>query len=174
MTRWIAVASLSLLVVATGAAVAADPPAPAKTPCADAAKSRQFDFWIGEWDVFGGESKAGTNSIRPILDGCVLQETWSGAKGSAGSSFNFYDPSRGEWRQLWVWRGGTTLELAGGFADGRMVLRGRSTGRDGAPVENRITWTAGEDGTVRQHWEVSKDGGENWATSFDGLYRKRS
>ncbi len=87
-------------------------PAHAQAPkgCADE-KSRQFDFWIGEWDVFAGEVQAGTNSIRPILDGCVLQETWAGAGGSAGSSFNFYDPSRKRCLQFLVWRNVTTLEL---------------------------------------------------------------
>jgi hypothetical protein len=47
-------------------------------PCADR-KSHQFDFWIGEWNVTADGKPAGTNSIQPILDGCVLQETWSGA-----------------------------------------------------------------------------------------------
>ena len=30
---------------------------------------------------------------------------------------------------------------------------------------------AAADGTVRQHWETSGDGGATWATAFDGLYR---
>jgi hypothetical protein len=42
--------------------------------CSEDEKSHQFDFWIGEWDVYSQEQLAGTNSIRPILGGCVLQE----------------------------------------------------------------------------------------------------
>ena len=91
--------------------------------CADE-KSHQFDFWIGEWEVFSGEDLAGTNSIRPILDGCVLHENWTGARGSKGSSLNFFNPSSGKWQQFWVWKNGTTLELSGEFKDGRMVLEG--------------------------------------------------
>ena len=137
-------------------------------------KAREFDFWVGEWDVYSGDKKAGTNRIQPILGGCVLQETWSGSEGSAGSSFNFYNPQTKKWHQFWVWRRGTTLELAGSYRDGRMILEGRSEDGQGRKILNRITWFDLEDGTVRQHWEQSRDKGKTWQTSFDGLYRKKT
>jgi hypothetical protein len=140
--------------------------------CSDE-KSKEFDFWIGEWEVWAGGELAGTNTIEPILDGCVLQENWLGVSGSAGSSLNFYNPQEKRWRQFWVWRQGTTLELAGGYGDGKMVLEGDSVARDGATVANRITWYDNGNGTVRQHWQVSKDGGESWETAFDGLYQRK-
>ena len=138
--------------------------------CADE-KSHQFDFWIGRWEVYSGENLAGTNKIEPIVDGCVLQESWQGAGGSAGTSLNFYDPQVGKWRQVWVWRNGTTLELEGGFEDGKMRLEGESRDGQGNTVLNRITWHDNADGTVRQHWETSADAGGTWSTSFDGHYR---
>jgi len=141
--------------------------------CSDAEKAHQFDFWVGEWEVFSDGKLAGSNSIRPILDGCVLQEMWSGAQGSAGSSLNFYNPQTDKWHQFWVWRNGTTLNLAGGLENGRMVLQGDSKSRTGEAMRNRITWTDNPDGTVRQFWEVSKDQGETWQTAFDGLYKKK-
>jgi hypothetical protein len=157
----------ALLMLAAGALAAQD-----RLACADE-KSHEFDFWIGEWQVWSGDDIAGTNSIQPILDGCVLQESWLGARGSAGSSFNFYNPQTGKWQQFWVWRRGTTLELSGGFAEGKMTLEGDSVGRDGETVRNRITWYDNEDKTVRQHWQVSKDNGKTWETAFDGLYRRK-
>jgi len=141
-------------------------------PCADE-KSHQFDFWIGDWEVYSGDQLAGHNTIEPILDGCVLQETWSGATGSAGSSLNFFNPKSGRWQQFWVWRQGTTLELEGEFADGKMVLEGTTLDAEGKTVRNRITWYDNPDGTVRQHWETSTGDGTEWQTAFDGLYRKR-
>lgn len=38
----------------------------------------------------------------------------------------------------------------------------------GRPRTERITWTPNADGTVRQHWEQSTDGGKTWTTAFDG------
>jgi hypothetical protein len=144
-------------------------------PAAECAseESHQFDFWIGEWEVEANGEIAGTSSIRPILDGCVVHETWRGARGSAGSSLNFYNPAKGVWQQFWVWRNGTTLELEGSFADGAMVLEGESLDREGVRLRNRISWSDNDDGTVRQHWQISTDEGVNWETVFDGLYRPR-
>ena len=142
-------------------------------PC-DSQHSGQFDFWIGEWDVFDPTgAKVGENSIQPMYDGCVLQEKWTGSQGSRGSSFNFYNPQKKKWQQFWVWAQGTTLELEGQLKDKAMVLEGITKGQDGKKVYNRITWTPNADGSVRQHWETSADQ-KNYATAFDGIYRKKS
>lgn len=134
-------------------------------------RAREFDFWIGTWVVSNQDgSIVGHNRIEPILDRCVLQETWAGASGSAGTSLNFFDTARNKWRQFWVWREGTTLELEGGLVDGAMILEGDSV-EEGKPARNRITWTNVPDGSVRQLWELSLDGGKSWKTLFDGIYR---
>ncbi len=140
-------------------------------PCSSE-KSHEFDFWIGEWDVTAGGNLAGHNRIEPILDGCAIQETWSGAGGSAGSSFNFYNPQIEKWQQFWIWRNGTTLYLTGDYVDGKMVLSGDSMNRNGQTVANRVTWFNNGNGTVRQLWETSTDAGETWSIAFDGLYKK--
>ena len=162
-----------LLTMAVGGGLASPMAGQVAAQCSGAEKAHQFDFWVGEWEVFSDGKLAGSNSIRPILDGCVLQEMWSGAQGSVGSSLNFYNPQTGKWHQFWVWRNGTTLNLAGGLENGRMVLQGDSKSRAGEALRNRITWTDNPDGTVRQFWEVSKDQGETWQTAFDGLYKKK-
>ncbi len=139
-------------------------------------KYHQFDFWIGDWDVSSSGQMAGTNSIHPIHNGCALQENWqgSGEGGISGSSFNIYDRANDKWHQTWVDASGTLLELDGAFVDGKMVLSGERPSRDGSGTSlHRITWTPGEDGAVRQLWEVSKDDGGNWSVLFDGLYEKQ-
>ena len=141
-------------------------------PCGP--ESHLFDFWIGEWEVFSGDTKVGENSIKPILDGCVLQESWTGAKGSKGTSLNYYNPKTKQWNQFWVWQNGTTLPmLTGQYKDNQMTLGGVESKADGSKLHHRITWTKNPDGTVRQHWENCKDG-KTWTTSFDGLYKKKS
>jgi len=143
--------------------------------CSDAEKSHQFDFWIGEWEVTSNGKLAGHNSIQPILGGCVLQETWRGASGSAGTSLNYYNPSTKQWHQFWVWRNGTTLPLLSGeYRDRAMTLYGETKDKQGHPIRMRITWTHNEDGTVRQLWEQTGDEGKTWKTLFDGLYTKSS
>jgi hypothetical protein len=56
-----------------------------------------------------------------------------------------------------------------------MVLAGEVPAREpgAAPTLHRITWEPREGGTVRQHWQASRDGVETWTTAFDGLYSKR-
>ncbi len=72
-------------------------------------------------------------------------------------------------------QGGLVLQLAGEFRDGRMVLSGDSPSQQapGTTVSNRITWQALDDGSVRQLWEASADGGASWTVAFDGSSRRK-
>ena len=80
---------------------------------------RQFDFRVGDWEVRTPDGNlAGTNTITPMLNGCVLHEQWAGAGGSVGENFNIYDRQSGTWHQTWVANGGLLLRLDGGMADG--------------------------------------------------------
>ena len=156
---------------------AAQTPSPAATPkpCSTA-QDRQFDFWLGKWTVADPSGVAqGTNEITSELGGCVLQEHWVGAGGtSRGSSFNHYDAARKVWHQTWVDDSGGILQLDGTWHDGAMVLSGDRPGRGGVTITDRITFTPRTDGTVRQFWQVSRDHGATWTTSFDGIYRRSS
>jgi hypothetical protein len=141
-------------------------------PCAPA-ENHQFDFWIGEWDVRNPAGQhVGTNTIRREYDGCLLIERWEGASGGAGTSQNFYHQGDGRWHQNWIdGQASNPLWLVGGLDDeGAMVMV--DADRHTNPL-NRITWTPNPDGTVRQHWEQSTDGGATWTTAFDGLYVPR-
>lgn len=146
----------------------------AQTPPAPPPEARQFDFWLGDWDVFNPEGlKVGENRIELLASGWALQETWSGADGNSGRSLNTWIPRKKQWQQFWVGVGGA-LELAGGLnPKGEMVLEGRGAGREGKELINRIAWTPNPDDTVRQHWQRSVDSGITWTTAFDGLYRRK-
>ena len=149
---------------ATSAAQAASPP----DPCGDTA-SRQFDFWLGDWDVFDPAGKqVGTNRIS-LLYGCVLHESWKAAK-MEGQSFNRYDAERGVWHQTWVDSQGSLLLLEGGVRAGAMILSDAATPGRKAEAINEIRWTRNDDGSVRQLWLASADGGKTWKTAFDGKY----
>jgi len=156
-----------LLASGTGSAGADEKP---KAACSDPTM-HQFDFWIGRWQVTANGKPAGTNFIERILDGCALLENWTGAKGGAGKSLNYYDQSDGLWHQTWVDRAGGALNLAGKFADGAMRLEGERLATKQLPAtRHRITWTPLPAGNVRQLWESSPSGKDEWTVQFDGLY----
>jgi hypothetical protein len=137
----------------------------------EAPESRQFDFWLGEWQVTAANGKhAGTNRIVREYGGCVIHERYTTPRGYAGESLNAWDADRKVWHQTWVDSSGTLLLLEGGLAGASMVLRGPGID-EGRPVKHRITWTPNADGSVRQHWETAAEDGQ-WKTTFDGTYRK--
>jgi hypothetical protein len=164
-------------VIVALAALGAQAPAPAAPPApCQGAQHRQFDFWIGHWDVYGpAGKKVGENRIEAFAGGCGLAEHWTGSGGVTGRSLNVYDAADKQWHQTWVDSGGTRLELAGQFVDGKMVLgsSGPDPDRPGATLQQRISWSVNPDASVRQLWQASSDGGKTWMTAFDGKYVRR-
>lgn len=164
-----------VIAMSLGSVAAADTPTPMKQPptCA-AAEFRQFDFWIGDWQVTNPQGKpAGRNHIEAILDGCAISEHWRGASGTTGRSYSAWDASNKRWNQYWVDTSGMVLFLTGSFTDGRMTLSGELVdAASGKRSLQRVTWTPNADGTVRQLWQGSDDAGKTWSTVFDGLYRR--
>jgi hypothetical protein len=141
-----------------------------KAGCHDA-NARQFDFWIGRWQVSQAGKPAGINHIEKILDGCALLENWTGALGGTGKSLNFFDRDDGLWHQTWIDGSGGALQLSGRFENGAMRLAGeRPPGADQPATRHRITWTPLPGGKLRQLWESTPSGMERWAVLFDGLY----
>jgi hypothetical protein len=161
-----------LTIVVLGATAIAQTPQPKAAPCS-APEYRQFDFWVGDWNVYVGDKLAGTNLVHRILDGCVIMENWSGSLGGRGHSFNVYDSNTGKWEQTWVDNGGSVIHFYGTYADGKMALEGKGFGTKGEPVLSKLTFWNNGDGTVRQLWESSTDDGKTWAVMFDGLYKKK-
>lgn len=141
----------------------------------DGEPHRQFDFWVGTWEVRDGAGKlAGYNTITSEQGGCVLIERWQSAAGHDGMSMNYYDPLSRRWKQNWV-SPGVILEMSGALQGGSLVLEGPLQHLD----EKRTTllrgiWTALPDGRVRQHFVESKDGGKTWDEWFDGYYQRKS
>lgn len=134
-------------------------------PCTSA-EYDHFDFWLGEWDVYNPSGqKVGENTIEKILDGCVVYETWTGAGGSAGRSFNRWDPETETWNQHWVNDHGTEIIMSGGFEDGKMVLETA----EGVEPKQRWTWYEIEPGKVRQMATQTTDG-ETWNVIWDSVY----
>ena len=106
-------------------------------PCHTRDETRQFDFWIGDWNVTPWQQPPGpnltllgTNHVESILEHCVLLENWTSSSpgGGSGKSMNYFDTNRNQWRQVWVADGGGSLDYAGTFADGAMRFEGWTLG----------------------------------------------
>jgi hypothetical protein len=161
----------------SGTALAADEPKLPPAPACTTPEHRQFDFWLGDWEVRDPAGKiVGRNRLASLHKGCVMAESWTGNGGFSGSSLNAYDAEKKRWHQTWADSGGGLLLLDGTWSGGRMVLAGDAPteGKPGETASNRITWQPLPDGRVRQLWETSTDKGKTWTVAFDGYYTKVS
>ncbi len=146
---------------------------PKAPPCSSAAY-RQFDFWLGDWEVQTPKgSNAGTNKVEKILEGCAIQESWTAADGSHGTSLSSYDGAAGRWTQTFVDDQGMVLVLDGELRDGKMVLSGRKPSARGNGLVQRITWQKMDGERIRQRWEQSSDDGKTWTLLFEGIYSRK-
>ena len=163
------------LVLAAGCA-AAQQPAPAApsqpAPCSSEAY-RQFDFWLGTWDVAAPDGTlAGRNQITAEEGGCLILERWTSASGGTGQSYNFYDPGTRMWRQVWV-SAGAVIDYSGGLTrTGTMKLEGEIRYHTGTAFPFTGEWTLQADGTVRQHFEQFDPETDTWNPWFTGIYTK--
>lgn len=134
---------------------------------------RQFDFWLGDWQVTQADGTlAGHNSISQTFGDCVIHEQYTSVNGYQGASYNIYDKSTQQWHQSWVDNTGLLLQLNGGLVGNAMVMWGEGTDQTGQRVQHRIKWTPQENGTVIQLWEVSRNQGLNWQELFKGFYKR--
>lgn len=135
-----------------------------------------FDFWIGDWEVTNPQGvKVGENKIIKEQDNCLLIENWVSANGqSTGTSQNFFNRKTKQWEQLWIDNQGGYLKLKGSRIANQMILRtDEEQNKDGKSFYHRVTWTANDDGTVRQLWETIVENNKTTVV-FDGLYKKKS
>ena len=134
---------------------------------------RQFDFFAGDWDTYDVQAPdkvVARNTVKVILDGCVIHEDYRQNDGLHGESYSLYDAARKVWHQSWVTNRGDLLLLDGGMQGDRMVFKGveRKAGKPDALVH--AAWYRQGDG-VRETAERSLDGGKTWRTEFDILFK---
>ncbi len=168
--------SLFLLALALPAAPASAQSLPgAATKACQSSEHRQFDFWVGDWIVTTKNGpKVGDSSITRILNDCVILETWTGAGGGSGQSFNHYDPVSNTWKQFWVDVSGSRQEYENGiYNDGALRYTGHNPGPKGEPLQQRFTFFNLDPNHVRQFQEQSTDNGKTWTPVYDFYYARK-
>jgi hypothetical protein len=88
-----------------------------------------------------GEVEVATSKLRQILD-------LAPSNGTFGKSFNYYDPGRDHWRQIWIGDSGSFIEFTGEARDGGIFF----TAETNNPA----------------------DGGETWQSIWDGRYERKT
>lgn len=146
--------------------------------CMQNPKFRQFDFWVGEWDVYptGQNQIVGKSVIEIASNGCMILENWTalGPQGGAGKSMNYINHENGKWEQLWVGADGKPQKFVEGqYLDRAMRFTFEQKDQGGNQQIGRfIFFNEGPD-QVRQFNEISVDGGVTWKTNYDLTYKRK-
>ncbi len=145
-------------------------------PCLSQPHGKDFDFWIGEWDVYiaGTNNLIGKSKITKVNGGCVILENWTSlVSPQTGISMNFIDPATGKWTQDYSGSGGgRTLYTDGEYKDSAMHFNYVGTFNNASFPGHFIFYNEGEN-QVRQFNDFSTDGGKTFVTAYDYTYKRR-
>jgi tetratricopeptide (TPR) repeat protein len=146
-------------------------------PCADTPENRQFDFWVGEWNVetTQGGVPAGQSKIELILGDCVVEENWqSNGNPYAGKSYNMYNVALKRWEQYWVDNSAGNIFFYGGLRDGVMdYWTDEIPQPSGPPLKRHLQFFKLGPDKVRQFSQGSTDGGKTWKPEYDFTYMRK-
>jgi hypothetical protein len=145
-------------------------------PCKKNAHAREFDFWIGEWNVYptGSSQLVGSSSVQMASGGCLILENWTAiGVPNNGKSMNFVDPVNNKWKQVWVGSGGGVTEYINGeYKDSAMQFESFSKSPQGN-MQIRFRFFNQGPNKVRQFQEFSTDDGKTWNVSYDLTYIRK-
>ena len=145
---------------------------PQLQPTLDNEPARQFDFWIGKWDVnlrirqpdlSWRDSIRATAYIYPVLGGKAIVELWD-SQPIKGFSLRYFDRQRKKWVLFLDWPSpnrSSISSLAGGFRHGR----GEFFSHQGEQL-SRYTFSDITKDSLRWDDAFSKDGGKTWTHNW--------
>ena len=148
-------------------------------PCMADAHSREFDFWVGEWNAYitGTENLAGHSIIQKASGDCMILENWSSARlPYNGKSVNFVDPITKKWEQVWIGSEGRGMNVGrfvnGVYKDNVMQFDFETTDAQGNKLKGRFSFFNQGPDQVRQLSETSADQGKTWVSVYDFTYKR--
>jgi len=148
-----------------------------QSPCEARPANRQFDFWVGDWQVVSSTdfTPVGRSHVERTLGDCVIWENWTslGESGYAGKSYNSYNPELQRWEQFWVDNQGGMIHFYGVLNDAVMdfytdlIPQG-----DGKTLKRHLRFYRLGPDRVRQLSEGSADQGGTWTVEYDFTYNR--
>jgi hypothetical protein len=139
---------------------------------------RQFDFWLGEWEMYDYSSGSkgnliGKNTITLLCNDYVIHEHAEMIDRTIGYAHLIYNQQDKKWHQMWVDNGGNVAWFSGGLQNGKMILSGiRPGSKPGLTAIDHVAWSVLDPNNIRQLWQISEDSGESWFVAADNLYTR--
>lgn len=135
-------------------------------------KYNQFDFWLGEWNVYDIQEKlVGINSITKGSDNCLILEKWVQDE-RRGSSTIFYNSVDDSWNQIYVDNTDFILKLKGNIVNDIMTLKSKLIEGNNIKYYNQIRWIQNKNGSITQLWEIYNEDEIKISEVFQGIYKK--
>lgn len=145
-------------------------------------ESRQFDFWIGQWDVnlrvrqqdnSWLDDRTSVANIYSILGGKAILELWDGEFKAGysikGYSLRYYNTEKGKW-ELWLnWPGKNragSSSLEGNFRHGRGDFYSYYTTQTGKQGISRYSFNDITANTLRWDDAFSTDSAKTWTHNW--------
>jgi len=146
----------------------------AQKPCT-APEASEFDFWVGNWDLYSADTLTGTNTIYKIMDGCTVQENFESKKASySGKSWSMYSPQLKQWQQTWVDNQGGYIVLNGKFENGAMTLTTAAQKLpNGKEQVYRMVYHNISKDSFDWDWESTTDNGASWKSGWHIHYKRK-
>jgi hypothetical protein len=181
------------VIIALFSLLAAHPANGQTEPC-PGPTHRQFDFWLGDWEIRQEllqrdgswiELPART-TVRRVAGACALTEEWRGdvlffwegmdaAAPLEGLSVRAFDPKARLWRIWWMdsRRPDFGRPFEGRFERDEGVFLREEVGADGAPYLTRIRFHGISVDSVRWELAISRDAGSSWSPLWRMQFRRR-
>ncbi|HVW15422.1 MAG TPA: hypothetical protein VHB54_16440 [Mucilaginibacter sp.] len=145
-----------------------------KSPCASEPHTHDFDYWIGEWDVYqtGTKTLVGHSVVQSISGGCGLLENWTDLQGGSGKSINYYDPATRKWEQDWVGSGGSAQHYLNGEYRDSVMFFTYERFNNGKKITGNFKFYNMGSNSVRQYQDVNNGDG-TVTVSYDLTYVRK-
>lgn len=169
---------IALAVVALFSSGQSRPADLASAPC-DSPQHHQFDFWVGDWQVFDAKTNqlVAFDRVEKHSQGCIVQQNLTMVTDlyrrpgvgyrMTGIGVNRFDGER--WLELWADNQWGAIALGGMPAAGKaMVLTTLIPSRN---RDLRLEWEKRSDGSVRALQYVAPAGSGKWELYGDLIYR---
>lgn len=152
-------------------------------------KDREFDFWVGEWDVLlrikqddqtWKDSRYAQANIYRVLGGKAILELWDEkveGPGIRGFSLRLYDHEQGHWVLYLNWPGPNRSamgRLTGEFRHGRGEFFSTRMADDSTEIISRYTFSDISPQSLRWDDAYSRDGGATWSNSWIMEFSRRA